>query len=205
MKKYVLAFLLTFYPLHSFAVCDSLHTGAFPIKVAELTEMDIEYNRIVDQYKKQHFENYRPESFFTRQHQRIKRLQNHHISPDNVELKNKITKQLIDFNKQLSRYKHFDNTIIDKLTRLAELKYTRSFYCLGFVYELGIGHPVDYAQSWAWFYTAVSVDGVLAMSNLDRLSKHLSGNNEVKAKGTADKYIRLYTNFNKTPSVTIIR
>ena len=178
--------------------CDALYRRPFHIDKVGNGELDIEYNRVVREYVDKYFNNYRPESFFTRW---LKIIEHAELIKDDLVRKRIKDKRI----KRLSKYYHFDDSIKVSLMKLAEQKYLRSFYCLGYVYENGVGEEVDYAEAWAWFYTATAVDGINAKTNLNRVSRLLSVNDEVKAKLLADKYIRLYTDFTDTPSVVIIK
>jgi len=178
--------------------CNALYRRPFHIDKVGSSELDIEYNRVVREYVDKYFNNYRPESFFTRW---LKSIERTDLIKDDL-VRKRIKDERIEW---LSKYYHFDDSIKASLMKLAEKKYSRSFYCLGFVYENGVGEEVDYAKAWAWFYTAYSVDGIYAKQNLNRVWKHLDVNDEIKAKILADKYMRLYTDFTSTPSVTILK
>lgn len=178
--------------------CDALYRRPFYIYKVGNNEQDVEYNRVVSEYVDKYFNNYRPESFFTTH---LKIIERTDLIKDEL-LRKRIKQNRLD---TLSKYYHFDDSIKTSLMKLAEQHYLRSFYCLGFVYENGIGEKVDYVAAWAWFYTAYSVDGINAKPNLNRVWKHLNVHDEIKAKLLADKYVRLYTDFTSTPSVTIIK
>ena len=105
----------------------------------------------------------------------------------------------------LTFFNSFDQAIYEAYLNLAKQKYFPAFYCLGRVNERGIGIKVDKVAAWAWFYIAFSVDGIHAKSDLDRVSTLLNTKEEIAAKLLADQYIKRYTNFNETPSMTIIK
>ena len=195
--------------------CNALYQRPFYIDKVGSSKLDIEYNRAVREYVDKFINYYRPEPFFTRLLWNIERserllkevdnIDSHELDANQKLLKEWLPKQISRQHKKLLQYHHFDESIKVSFLELAEQKYSPSFYCLGFVYENGIGQKVDYAEAWAWFYTATAVDGINARTNLNRVSRLLSVNDEVKAKGLADKYIRQYTDFNETPSVVIIK
>lgn len=198
MKLKSLILLLFIYPVYSYGECDVLGHPFYPyyVKSPEASSLDVEYNRIIFEYVEKYNNNYRSESYF-------KRLLK------SIEYRNAKNINKLQGNDrlfyELSEYYHFDESISDSLMRLAEKRHLASFYCLGFVYERGIGQEIDYAKSWAWFYVTSSVDGLSARKNLNRVWRHLDVNAEVRAKGLADKYIRFYTDFNETPSTVIIK
>jgi len=107
--------------------------------------------------------------------------------------------------KAYSIYKHFDENLKNDFIELAEQKYTKSLYCLGRIYEHGIGVEISYTKAWAWYNTAFAVEGIKAKSHIERVWKHLNWQDEIEAKKYSDQYTYLYTNLTSTPSTTIIR
>lgn len=194
----VIFLLLVFYPAYSIAECDALNTINHNFQSSGSSAIDMEYDTLIRQYVDKYDHNFRPEAFFNF----WEKLYSKAKSTSDLHLR----KMFIDkHNKTISGYLHFDSSIEKSFMRLAQEKYSKSFYCLGYVYEKGIGKKVNYIKAWAWFYTASAVDGIYAKKDLNRVWQHLGMDDEIKAKRLADKYIRLYTNFNSTPSVTILK
>ena len=194
----VIVLLLAIYPLSSFGACEALYHDVREMAVVGNSDTELQYKMVVDEYIRKYRRDYRPEIFFDRAEDYLAKTA---VENDDVERKRRRDRA----SKLLSRFYHYDESIKIALMELAGQKYSPAFYCLGFVYERGIGTKVNYVEAWAWFMTAFSVDGIYAKSHLTRVWKQLSTQEEAAAKILAEHYIREYTEIPNTPSVTILQ
>jgi len=104
-----------------------------------------------------------------------------------------------------SKYKRFDKSIKDKFIEVAKEKHVETLYCLGYIYEYGVGVDISYIEAWAWYNTAFAVEGIFAKKHRERVWKHLTWQTELEAQKLSDQYTYLYTNITSTPSTTILR
>ena len=198
MKIITLALLLLFYPIYSFGECDPLYQFQHRIDLVGSGANDKAYYMVINDYIDKYKRNFRSESFFNKFENRINSA---NLIKDEITMK----RLKENYNKIISEHYRFDSSIRISMMKLAAQKFTKSFYCLGYIFERGIGEKINYVHAWAWFYTAFAVDGVHAKQDLHRVWRTLNRSEEINAKKLADKYIRLYTNFNNTPSVTILK
>lgn len=198
MKLKIIVLLHALYPLYAYGACEALFKDMVQAEVIEDSETGVKYKNVIDEYIKKYRANYRPELFFDRALAYIEKTT---LKDSGAELNLRKDRA----KKFLSEFYHFDDSIKQSLTELAEHKFSPAFYCLGFVHERGIGTKVNHIEAWAWFMTAFAVDGINAKTHLTRVWQHLNTPDEVKAKLLADKYIRDYTEISSTPSVTIIQ
>ena len=104
-----------------------------------------------------------------------------------------------------SNFKYFNESILKGFIKLAEKKHTDALYCLGRIYEHGIGVDISYIKAWAWYNTAFAVEGMKAKSHMERVWRHLNWETEIEAQRYSDQYTYSYTNITSTPSITILR
>ena len=193
----MLLLLVWLCPLTSYAECEELQENANFVEKPKGIDVDFEYAAAIRDYVKKFKRQYRSESFFAKLLAGIERID---ALPKGDEQRQRKEEALVI----LSDFQHYDASIKTAFLKLAKKSYTPAFYCLGFIHEFGIGTEIDYAQAWAWFTTAVAVDGIKARAHQTRIWQQLSSNEEMQAKTLAIDYLKEYTDFQTTPSETVI-
>ena len=108
---------------------------------------------------------------------------------------------LVDSSQQ---YQKYPLSIVESLRQQEKPLGAESLYCLGQVYEYGIGVDNNPAEAWAWYSAAFAIDGIFARKQQDRVWKVMDWEQQLEAQGLSERYIYEYTEIRNTPSTTIM-
>jgi len=158
--------------------------------IGDNSEATKKYHNAIDKYVSLYNSKYRSNEIHLNIDKEIKKASDSHKS---------------FYIEKKSELKYYNESIKESFMKLAKLKYTKSFYCLGRIHEQGIGVDINYSKAWAWYNTAFAVEGMKAKQHLERVWHHLNWETELEALKYSDKYTYLYTNITSTPSTTILR
>lgn len=110
-----------------------------------------------------------------------------------------------ELHDKYNKYKRYPASLAEEFRGLAKQDNIEALYCLGVLYEQGIGVEMSKVRAWAWYNAAFAVDGIYARKQQDRVWALLDWQEQVEAQKLSEEYIKEYTNIPKTPSVIILR
>lgn len=160
-----------------------------------------EFVKITNKYISLYNSMHRSESIHDKFEEQIKQLVDINKSNRSFDYDTWI-ERLRDFS---NHYRWYPSSLEISLRRLAKSHHIESLYCLGIIYEQGVGVDKNSVEAWAWYDAAFAVDGIFAKEQQDRVWELLNWEEQLDAQRLSERYIFEYTDIRRKPSITLLK